>query len=102
MSRTVIVSGTFRILSDAIEAWRPHAIAMLEAPRAEPGCRVYSYAHDAGDAALIRVYEEWESGDALAHHFETPHMRVCREVLAELGAFERDIRRFEAGEGEPV
>ncbi|PTW63537.1 quinol monooxygenase YgiN [Breoghania corrubedonensis] len=102
MSALVIVSGTFRMAPDRIEDWRPHAIAMLKATRAEPGCRVYSYSQDAEDPGLIRVYEEWESRDALADHFSTPHMKTWRAALARIGTFDRDLRLFEASEGEPV
>lgn len=98
----IIVSGTFRLPPDKLDTWRPHAFAMLTATRAEPGCRVYSYAHDAEDPGLIRVYEEWESLDALKAHFDVPHMRAWRAALSELGAFDRNIRRYEAGAGEPV
>lgn len=98
----IIVSGTFRIDREKIEAWRPHAVAMLKASRAEEGCRTYTYAHDAEDAGLIRVYEEWDSRDALAAHFETAHMKAWRAALAEIGAHDRDIRLYEASGGEPV
>ncbi|MEI2386579.1 putative quinol monooxygenase [Breoghania sp. JC706] len=102
MATVIIVSGTFRLPAEKIEAWRPHAVAMLKATRAEPGCRVYSYAHDAEDPGLIRVYEEWESREALADHFEAPHMKVWRSALASIGAFDRDLRLHEADEGEPT
>ncbi len=98
----IIVSGTFRIAPEAIAAWRPHAAAMQQASRAEDGCRTYTYAHDAEDAGLIRVYEEWESREALSRHFETEHMKAWRAALAEVGAHARDIRLFEASAGEPV
>ncbi|WP_319774517.1 putative quinol monooxygenase [Breoghania sp.] len=98
----IIVSGTFRMDPERIEDWRRHASAMLAATRAEPGCRVYSYAHDAEDPGLIRVYEEWENRETLAAHFKTQHMKVWREALAELGAYARNLRAYETDEGEPA
>lgn len=98
----IIVSGTFRIDPARIDAWRPHAVATLAATRREDGCRVYSYAHDAEDPGLIRVYEEWDSREALSRHFETPHMAAWRAALKDLGAHDRDIRAIEAGAVETV
>ncbi len=73
---------------------------MLAATRKEAGCRLYSFAFDVEDRGLIRIFEQWESRDHLAAHFEVPHMAAWRKALGEIGASGRDIKIYEAGEGE--
>ena len=96
----IIVAGTIRIPADKIEALRPTAEATLLATRKEKGCIVYSYAFDLLERGLIRIYEEWESLANLQDHLKQPHMGPWRAKLAEVGASDRNIKRFEAGPGE--
>lgn len=98
----IIVAGTVRIPADKIEALRPTAEATLLATRKEKGCIVYSYAFDLLDKGLIRIYEEWESLANLQEHMKQPHMVPWRAKLAEVGASDRRIKRFEAGTGEQL
>ena len=98
----IIVAGTFRIDEAKIDDLLPLARATLAATRKEEGCITYSYAFDIEDRGLIRVYEAWESLSCLEAHFKQPHMQPWRAKLGELGASERKIVRYEAGEGAPV
>lgn len=98
----IIVAGTLRVPEDKIDALRPTAEATLAATRKEAGCIVYSYAFDMEDRGLIRIYEEWQSLDHLTAHFEQPHMGPWRAKLKELGATDRNIKRYEASGGEPL
>ena len=96
----IIVAGTVRIPADKIDALKPTAEATLLATRKEKGCIVYSYAFDLLDKGLLRIYEEWESLANLQEHLKQPHMGPWRAKLAEIGASDRNIKRFEAGAGE--
>ena len=98
----IIVAGTIRIPEDKIEALLPTAEATLLATRQERGCIVYSYAFDVLDRGLVRIYEEWESLANLQDHLKQPHMVPWRAKLAEIGASDRNIKRFEAGAGEQL
>ena len=95
----IIVAGTLRIPVDKMDALRPTAEATLLATRKEKGCIVYSYAFDVLDKGLLRIYEEWESLANLQEHLKQPHMGPWRAKLAEIGASDRNIKRFEAGAG---
>lgn len=92
----IIVSGSVRIRPDARERAVEAALAMIEATRAEPGCRVYRFAFDVADATLVHVYEEWESAEALERHFASPHMAAFQQALPALLAGPPEISRFEA------
>ena len=98
----IIVAGTIRIPADKIEALKPTAEATLLATRKEKGCIVYSYAFDVLDKGLLRIYEEWENLANLQEHMKQPHMGPWRAKLAEIGASDRSIKRFEAGAGEQL
>ncbi len=98
----IIVAGTIRIPEDKIDALMPVARDTLAASRKEPGCIAYSYAFDVEDRGLVRVFEQWKSRADLDAHFQQPHMKPWREKLAEVGAGGRDIKRYEAGDGEPI
>ena len=98
----IIVAGTIRIPENKIAALLPTAEATLLATRKEKGCIVYSYAFDVLDKGLLRIYEQWESLANLQEHFKQPHMGPWRAKLAEIGASDRNIKRFEAGPGEQL
>jgi quinol monooxygenase YgiN len=98
----IIVAGTVRVPEDKIDALLPVARATLAATRKEEGCITYSYAFDVEDRGLVRVFEQWESLANLEAHFKQPHMGPWRAALAELGASDRDIKRYETGTGVPI
>lgn len=67
---------------------------VIAASRAEDGCIAYSYAEDLLEPGLFRVSEAWESREALAAHFETPHMLAWRRERAELGMTDREVTAY--------
>ncbi len=98
----IIVAGTLRVPPDRMAALRPAAEAVISATRAEPGCVVYSFAEDLLDPGLIRIYEIWNNREDLAAHGRAPHMSPWRQAVCEAGAYDRDIRTFEASGGELI
>lgn len=95
----IAVLGTFRFPPDGVEAARALMREVIAATLAEPGCRAYSYAEDVAELGLFRVTELWDSREALAAHFETPHMLRWIEQRAALGFFDRRIAVHEIGPG---
>ena len=98
----IAVLGSFRFPVAALEQARPLMRAVIEATLAEAGCRAYSYAEDIAEPGLFRVTELWDSREALAAHFATPHMKAWVEQRAELGFFDRNISVYELGAAEKV
>lgn len=78
------------------------ARAMMAETRKEPGCRVYVFAADLEDPARFRIFEEWESDEALEAHFATPHMARFREALGGLGVRELQVQRYEIASVGPL
>ena len=88
------IAGTFRLPPESLAAGREALIRVIEATRAEPGCLDYAYAEDVLEPGLFRVSEAWESREALAVHFEMPHMKAWQRERAALGMTDRDMRAF--------
>lgn len=97
----ILVVGTFRLPPENLAAGREALIRVVEATRAEAGCISYAYAEDLLEPGLIRVSEAWVSREALAVHFEAPHMKQWQQERAGLGMSDRDMRAYEVS-GEEV
>ena len=87
----ILVIGTFRLPPESREAARAALGRVIASSRAEPGCIAYAYAEDVLEPGLFRVNEAWETREALAAHFETPHMKVWQQERAGLGMTDRKV-----------
>ena len=91
----LVISGIFRIAPES----RANALAlaqeMARASREEDGCHAYSFYADIEDQNVMRIFEEWESDDALAAHFQTPHMKTFQAGMAGLKILSRDVTKYE-------
>jgi quinol monooxygenase YgiN len=90
----IVVSGTFRLGESSIDAAKAAAAEMARETRKESGCITYAFFQSIEEAATFRVFEEWESDDALKAHFEAPHMKIFREKLGSLEVLERKVSRY--------
>jgi quinol monooxygenase YgiN len=90
----IIVSGTVAIRPGQRDAAIRVARTMAAATAKEPGCLRYRFYADLDDPHTFFVYEEWQSEDALATHFQTDHMRAFQAELPALIAGAPDIRRY--------
>ena len=96
----LVISGIFRLAPESRDKALEIAAVMAKASRAEDGCHAYSFYTDIEDQNTIRIFEEWESDDALKAHFNTPHMKVFQAGMAKLTIRERQVKRYEvAGVG---
>lgn len=80
------------------EKVRAAAEAQIAASRAEEGCIEYTYALDVLDPQIMRVFERWQSWDALETHFKQPHMKPWRAALAGVKFLERSLRAHEVSQ----
>ncbi|AEV39208.1 antibiotic biosynthesis monooxygenase [Pseudovibrio sp. FO-BEG1] len=61
------------------------AVQEMDAATAEEtGCISYKSSLDATNPNILRIYEMWESMDALVPHFKTPHMAKFQKELSSL------------------
>ena len=98
----IIVTGTFRVPPDRIEDARKAMTDVVAITRTEQGCITYQFCCDIADPAACRVYEEWESQEALEAHLDTRHIRAYRAEMAAIGVGDRDIRIVDVRSIRPV
>lgn len=65
-----------------IEALRDAFAEMETASRGEEGCHDYTFLQELSDPDVLRINERWESMEALAAHFATPHMAKFNAAIA--------------------
>ncbi|MGV6874267.1 putative quinol monooxygenase [Pseudochelatococcus sp. B33] len=56
------------------------AADVVAATRAEPGCLSYELFVSLSDPERWQFVERWADNDALAAHFNQPHMKTWREI----------------------
>jgi quinol monooxygenase YgiN len=103
MSTTkIVVSGEIRLDPADFDA----ALALIEplvtATRAEAGCVEYDYWVDPRDRGRVRVFEEWESDDAIAAHSASEHMKTFFGEMAKLRISSVELSRFEVSDKSPL
>jgi quinol monooxygenase YgiN len=54
------------------------------------------------DPGTFRIFEEWESPDALGAHFRTPHMAKFQGAIGGLGVREMKVQRYEISSVGPL
>ncbi len=94
----IIVSGTVSIQPDKREEAIEAALNMANATHEEAGCITYMFYADLSDPNTFRVYEEWETADALKAHFNSAHMAEFNKILPEIVAGPVNIKRYMATE----
>jgi quinol monooxygenase YgiN len=98
----LVIAGRFRLdpgkRAQAIAAARE----LMRETRREPGCISYTFMNDLEDEAVFHIFEEWESPEALAAHFATPHMARFQQVVPSLGPSEMRVQRYEVARVGPV
>ena len=90
----IVVSGVIELGSKDREAAIEAAKKMAEASRSEDGCISYSFYIDIENPNMIRVFEEWSSDEALATHFDAPHMTEFREALRQIELKSRAVKHY--------
>jgi len=98
----IVVAGYLKLRPGTFDKLSTPMQVMIAASRAEEGCHAYSYGRDVIDPDTIRVFELWESHDALERHFATPHLKAWREELADVGIEARELAAYSAGASRPV
>ena len=91
----IVVSGTLQTSEVALNSLTDAMRAVISATREEAGCRVYAFARDVMEPGLVRIYEEWDSREALAAHSAAPHIATWHEALEAEGGAEVSLSLIE-------
>ena len=98
----LVVAGRIPIKPERREDAVRLAREVSRETRKEAGCRSYRFYGDLEDPGLFFVFEEWESAEALAAHFATPHMQTFMREAPALVAGPFEILRYEVTAATPM
>ena len=78
----IVVNARLPSTPENIKAMREAIVVMQKASLAEDGCEDYNFSVEVDDSSVMRVTERWTSREALAAHFQTPHMATFQAAMA--------------------
>lgn len=78
------------------------AVEMMKETHKEPGCRSYVFSAELDDPGAFRVFEEWESEEALRAHFEMPHMKRFQVAIGGLGVTGMSLQKYQISSVGPI
>lgn len=91
----IIVTFEVEFEDDQIHGELDAIKTMDEATARETGCITYKTSFDANNSRIMRIYEMWESMDALIPHFQTPHMAEFQKALGGLKSKSMEAKVYE-------
>lgn len=91
----IVVTGVVEIDSEHVWPATTAAGKMIAATQKEKGCLTYCFYVDITDQRKFRIYEEWESEEALAAHMKTPHMAEFQTALSGFRILDRKIVKYQ-------
>ena len=71
----IVIAGTIPVKPECREEAYKLAGMLEQETRKEAGCFMYTFYADRNDPNTFFIFEEWESDEALAKHFQTDHMK---------------------------
>jgi quinol monooxygenase YgiN len=98
----IVVSGEIVIDPADREAALEAAATVVAATLEEEGCVTYGFWADPVDPGRFRVFEEWESMEALLAHFGQPHMASFLETMGALDVRSSDVQQYDVTDKRPV
>jgi len=91
----IIIAGTITCdpekMEDAVEA----ICSLMEATQAEEGCIDYVLSADPLSPGVIRIFEKWESDEAIKNHMRAPHMADFQGKISNFGVTAMSVDRFD-------
>lgn len=84
--------------AEALSSAKPH----IDAALAQDGCIMYDWSADSSNPTRINVFEEWESEEALAHHFANDAYAGMRDHIGTFGLTNAVSRKYRVDAEGPV
>jgi quinol monooxygenase YgiN len=78
----IVINAAMQVDAETIAAMKDAIPKMETASLAEEGCRDYCFSQELSNPTKMRITERWESMEALAAHFQTPHMAEFQQAMA--------------------
>jgi len=78
----IVINAAIQADAATIDAMKAAITKMEVASLAEAGCHDYCFSQELSNPTRMRITERWESMEALAAHFKTPHMAEFQAAMA--------------------
>ncbi len=91
----IVIAGTINIDPASSDAAVAAIVPMMTATHAEDGCIDYVLSIDPVQAGLVRIFEKWESDEALSAHMGSAHMAEFQRAMAGFGVTGMSVERFD-------
>ena len=98
----IVIAGTISIDPEKRAVATPAAITMMAETRREAGCISYTFSGDLQQPGDFRIFEEWESQEALDAHFKTPHMAAFQAAMGGFGVRGMKVQKYEIAKVGPL
>jgi quinol monooxygenase YgiN len=101
---TIIIGAEIRIDPADMPKIREFAAVMVDktVTLEKDTCIAYSFAEDFNEPGLVRIFEVWQSDEALAEHFKTQHMADFQEGMKSITVKDVKATRYEVGDYGPL
>lgn len=98
----LVIAGHVSLDPAKIEEATAAVQEMVRETLKEEGCNTYCFAVDLSEQGRIRIFEEWESHEALDLHFKSAHMATFQKGMAGIGVKEMVIHKYEIASKGPL
>jgi quinol monooxygenase YgiN len=98
----LIIAGTLDLPPENRAQLLEAAEPLMRASEDEEGCFTYLMMPDPFDTGRVRIFERWESEEALAAHFGMPHMTEFGQALGGLGVTGSDLTKYQISSSGPL
>lgn len=102
MPTRIIISGTVDLPPENLEAALAAGKPLIEGALTEEGCLDYDWCPEPLTPGRLRVFERWESEEALAAHFQTRWYTEMRDTIGKFGIIAADTAKYRVDLEEPV
>lgn len=98
----LIIAGTLDLPPENRAKLLEAAEPLMRASEAEAGCHSYLMTPDPFDAGRVRIFERWDSEEAVATHFAAPHMAEFGAAIGGLGITGSDLTKYQISSSGPL
>lgn len=98
----LVIAGRIELDPKHRESAVAAAREMMAETAKEPGCRSYVFSAEFDDPGAFRIFEEWDSEDALKLHFQAPHMAKFRAAMGGFGIKSLKTLRYDVSKVGPL
>lgn len=81
----LVVSGTITVGEATLDAALDAIATLVAATVNEDGCGSYGFYQTPGEPTVFRVFEEWESAEAMNAHMASEHFLAFMGAAGEIG-----------------